>query len=142
MISIDKIFGLFNDYENSKDISEIDYTQYKNLRSYKVKMFKKIIQNYAGFEKVVAMFMEKAYPESKPTPKEIEDVARKVVYNRAYQYLMLLDPEEQEIFHLNIDDTFLQCADKSIEYFTSTEEYEKCAFLVSLKKSKVSLNLN
>jgi len=142
MINIDKIFGLFNDYENSKDISDGDYTNYKTLRSYKVKMFKKIIQNFSGFEKVVAIFMEKAYPDEKPDQKEIQNIAKKVVYNRAYQYLILLSEEELEMFYINVDDTFLKCVEESIKYFVSTEEYEKCAFLVSLKNSKGILNLN
>ena len=68
--------------------------------------------------------------------ESLEIVNKSMIFSRAYSYLSKLDFDNS--FHVETlldkaSDPFLQACDLSIDYFTESEEYEKCSFIKKFK---------
>ena len=68
--------------------------------------------------------------------ESLEIVNKSMIFSRAYSYLSKLDFNNS--FHVEtlldkVSDPFLQACDLSINYFTESEEYEKCSFIKKFK---------
>lgn len=68
--------------------------------------------------------------------ESLEIVNKSMIFSRAYSYLSKLDFNNS--FHVETlldkaSDPFLQACDLSIDYFTESEEYEKCSFIKKFK---------
>jgi hypothetical protein len=67
------------------------------------------------------------------------------VYNRAWHYISQIDLNNK--YHLNalLDfkmEPFITTLDQALQYFESTEEYERCAQLLKIKKLKEAFKNN
>jgi len=140
MVSIDNIFGLFS--HDSDDLSIDGKTTYDDLKSspvYYVGMYKKIVLNHINFNKKVLTFFKKSNKEL--DIDEIKEAGELVTYGRAWSYIKSVDLNETS--HIDAlkyySDEYLDTSlDLGIHYFTQSEEYEKCAFLLKIKNKSQS----
>jgi len=99
-----------------------------------IKIFKKLIINHIKFsDSLVSSLIKNSYELG------FEDVSRAgfyIVYNKAYNCISKIDIEiEENINHLkllNNENDLEYCLDKSIEFFSWYEEYEKCSTLQNI----------
>ena len=139
MVSLDNIFGLFSHEDD--DLSVDSKTTYEDLKSspvYYVGMYKKLVLNHINFNKKVLTFFKKSNEEL--DIDEIKEAGEFVTYSRAWSYIKSVDLNEQahiDALKYYSDEYLITSLELGINYFTQTEEYEKCAFLLKLvKKSK------
>tara|TARA_R110001592_G_scaffold46378_7_gene147605 strand:- start:259 stop:753 length:495 start_codon:yes stop_codon:yes gene_type:complete len=135
MVSIDNIFGLFS--HDSDDLSN-NKTSYEDLKTspvYYVGMYKKLILNHINFNKKVLHFFKQSNDEL--NVEDIKEAGEYVTYNRAWGYIKNVDLNE--ISHIDAlkyySDEYLDTSlQLGINYFTQTEEYERCAALLKIMK--------
>ena len=136
MVSIDNIFGLFS--HDDKDLSGEGKTTYEDLKTspmYYVGMYKKLVLNHINFNKKVLNFFAKSNDEL--DINDIKDAGEFVTYGRAWTYIQNVDLDD--VAHINAlkyySDEYLDTAlQLGINYFTQSEEYEKCAELIKYKE--------
>tara|TARA_B100000768_G_scaffold156788_1_gene154511 strand:+ start:302 stop:754 length:453 start_codon:yes stop_codon:yes gene_type:complete len=139
MVSIDNIFGLFS--HDNDDLSVDGKTTYDDLKIspvYYVGMYKKLVLNHINFNKKVLTFFKKSNGEF--DIDEIKEAGEFVTYSRAWSYIKDVDLNEEahiDALKYYSDEYLITSLKLGISYFTQTEEYEKCAFLLKvIKKSK------
>ena len=136
MVNLESIFGLFSHDDN--DLSggvKVTYDDLKKSPMYYVGMYKKLVLNHINFNKKVLTFFSKSNGEF--DIQDIKEAGEYVTYNRAYGFIKDVDlNEETHIDALKFySDEYLSTAlNLGINYFTETEEYERCAFLLKLLK--------
>jgi len=136
MVSIDNIFGLFS--HDSGDLSGDGKTTYEDLKTspmYYVGMYKKLVLNHINFNKKVLNFFAKSNDEL--DINDIKDAGEFVTYGRAWSYIQNVDLDD--VAHINAlkyySDEYLDTAlQLGINYFTQSEEYEKCALLYKISQ--------
>tara|TARA_Y100001972_G_C7396668_1_gene206633 strand:+ start:38 stop:490 length:453 start_codon:yes stop_codon:yes gene_type:complete len=136
MVNLENIFGLFS--HDDEDLSggvKVTYDDLKKSPMYYVGMYKKLILNHINFNKKVLTFFSKSNQEF--DINDIKEAGEYVTYNRAYGFIKGLDLKEET--HLTAlefySDEYLSTAlNLGISYFTETEEYERCAFLLKILK--------
>ena len=141
MVNLDNIFGLFSHDDN--DLSSKGKTSYEELKNspvYYVGMYKKLILNHINFNKKVLTFFKKTNKEL--NVDEIKEAGEFVTYNRAWSFIQNIDLNETS--HIDAvkyySDEYLDTSlELGISFFTSQEEYEKCAFLLKILKKIKSL---
>jgi hypothetical protein len=137
-MSISGIFAMFGfpeDHINDDDggIGN-DFNSYKDSPHFKLGMFKKLIMNGTVFKKQVLKFFSKS--DSELDLKEIDEAGEYMMYTRAYYWIQSCKVKNKEwkLALSNYASNELLVAVKlSINYFESTEEYEKCAFLKKIQ---------
>ena len=83
-----------------------------------------------------------SFVEREKIPFDVEQTKESssfVVFNRAWGYISKIDLERQEDLETIMDykkDALLSTLDQGIEYFESTEQYERCAKLLKIKTFK------
>ena len=138
-MDINKIFGSFNSsskdegslssFTPPKKISFID----ENSPSYKLGMFRKLIQNYLGYTHSLMGLFDTAEPGL--DMQDINRVGEAMLYERAFDYIKEIDLHEKEHISALVREARDSKADleaalnKSIDHFEGLEEYEKCAVL-------------
>lgn len=136
MVNLENIFGLFShDNEDLSDGVKITYDDLKKSPMYYVGMYKKLILNHINFNKKVLTFFSKSNQEF--DIKDIKDAGEYVTYNRAYGFIKDVNLEEEthiQALKFYSDEYLSTALNLGINYFTETEEYEKCAFLFKLDK--------
>lgn len=136
MVNLENIFGLFShDNEDLSDGVKITYDDLKKSPMYYVGMYKKLILNHINFNKKVLTFFSKSNQEF--DIKDIKDAGEYVTYNRAYGFIKSVNLEEEthiQALKFYSDEYLSTALNLGINYFTETEEYEKCAFLFKLDK--------
>jgi len=137
-MSINGIFAMFGfpDDETNKETGKIleDISEYKDSPHFKLGMFKKLIMNGTVFKKQVLKFFSKSDPEL--DMKGIDDAGEYMMYTRAYYWIQSCKVRNKEwklALSNYASDEFLVAVKLSINYFESTEEYEKCAFLKKIQ---------
>lgn len=133
MINIDSLFNLFPPSDDGKD--QVAYVDFTDKPVYKLGMYKKLILNHINFRKKVISFFKETSDEL-----SIEDMERAgafVVYNRAWFYIKDIDMNNDD--HIEAISTYgdenLEAAlELGIQYFQSSEEYERCAHLLKIQK--------
>lgn len=141
MVSFDNIFGLFS--HDNDDLSNGVKTTYDELKKspvYYVGMYKKLVLNHINFNKKVLTFFKNSNGEF--DINEIKEAGEFVTYSRAWSYIK--DVELDEEAHIDalkyyLDEYLITSLKLGISYFTQTEEYEKCAFLLKIIKKAESL---
>lgn len=131
-MNLDKIFALF-DYKNEdKPLSEEDNAIIELYEKplFWIGMFEKLIQNNVIFKQ----HLKKTLTHSKDYDSEsLSEIGDAIVYNRAYAFMELinLDNENhQTAIKARIRYSYLiNNLIMALNYFISTEEYEKCAVL-------------
>ena len=140
MESLEHIFGLFS--HNNEDLSVDNKTTYDDLKNspvYYVGMYKKLVLNHINFNKKVLTFFKNSNQEF--DIDEIKEAGEYVTYGKAWEYIKGVDLNETS--HIDAlkhySDEYLDTSiDLGISYFTQSEEYEKCAFLLKIKKKSQS----
>jgi len=131
-MNLDRIFTLF-DYKNeNKLLSEEDniIIELYEKPLFWVGMFEKLIQNNTIFEQQ----LEKVFGNDKNFNYELlSDASNAIVYNRAYSFLELIDlnnEDHQNAIKTKVKHSYLiNNLIAALNYFTNTEEYEKCIIL-------------
>ena len=136
MIKKEKLFAIMEDRGQSledvqKDLREEPYT--------KIGMFTKLIANHEIFHKKLELFMKKE--KSEYDAQNSRSASEFVVYNRAYFYIKQLDLKDENHLEAIVDfknKPFIDTLNASIDFFQreNIEQYEKCAFLLKVKKIK------
>ena len=134
MTDKNKLFSLFD-----KDDNEDRTEQVKKLvldfndPHTKLGMFVKLIQNHYVFHKKLEKFLKAENPSY-----DVDD-ARKAseytVFNRAFFYIKNITPKHSKVIKSFKKKQLNSALQATMDYFESTEEYEKCAHLLKIQKS-------
>jgi len=131
-MDIDKIFTLF-DYKNeNKPLNEEDNAIIELYEKplFWVGMFEKLIQNNNTFKQQIGKILKNDPHYDFDALNEAGDY---IVYNRAYMFLSLInmdDENHKQAIKARTKHSYLIISlITSINYFSSIEEYEKCAVL-------------
>lgn len=141
MIDKDKIFDLF-----SSDMNEEKDLPINNLMEdplSKIGMFTKLIQNHEVFHKKLSQFLSKESPNY--DIEQTKEASTFTVYNRAWFYIDQIDLTNKNHLTAVLDfkvEPFFSILGKALQYFEDTEQYERCAKLLILKKLKRKIQNN
>ena len=135
-MDINKIFGAFG--SSSRDDNGFEQPTFlyaykqdeENHPRYYIKMFTKLILNYTSYNRQLIDFFGKSDPGLDVI--EITQTGESMLYNRAYQYITELDIHDEyhiKVLFEEVNPKFKKALDKSLKFFESEEEYEKCAIL-------------
>ena len=134
MIDKNKLFSLF-DKDDNEDRTEqvkklvLDF----NEPHTKLGMFVKLIQNHYVFHKKLEKFLKAENPSY-----DVDD-ARKAseytVFNRAFFYIKNITPKHSKVIKSFNKKQLNSALQATMDYFESTEEYEKCAHLLKIQKA-------
>ena len=141
MLDIKNIFGLFSDNE---DLDGKDYSktlmEFKESPIYHIGMYKKLIANHINFNTKVLNFFKSTNQEF--DMNDVKEAGEYVVFNRAWSYIYNVDLKDNDyidaIKHYS-DDNFHTSLDMGIAFFEKDELYERCAFLLKIKKKSIKL---
>jgi len=129
-----KIFQLFDEVENDPKDEEKLVEEFLKSSYAKIGMFVKLIQNHEIFHKKLKKFLMKEQPNY--NINSTKEASSFTVFNRAWSYIENIDIEDKDniksILNFN-SDLLYEVLEKSILYFESTEEYEKCGFLLKIQ---------
>jgi hypothetical protein len=136
-MALDNIFTLFgfpgkDDEERKKLEAELDI--FKETPHFKLGMFHKLIMNGSLFSKQVIKFFAKADPGL--DIKGIDQAGEYMMFIRAWfwiEQVKLRKKEWKEALKQYASEEFVISIKLSINYFESTEEYEKCAHLKKIQ---------
>jgi hypothetical protein len=136
-MALDNIFSLFGfpdkDNEERKKL-EADLEVFKETPHFKLGMFHKLIMNGSLFSKQVVKFFAKADPGL--DIKGIDQAGEYMMFIRAWfwiEQVKLRKKEWKEALKQYASEEFIISIKLSINYFESTEEYEKCAHLKKIQ---------
>ena len=136
-MAIDNIFALFGfpdkDDEDRKKL-EADLDVFKETPHFKLGMFHKLIMNGSLFSKQVIKFFAKADPGL--DIKGIDQAGEYMMFIRAWfwiEQVQIRKKEWKEALKQYASEEFVISIKLSINYFESTEEYEKCAHLKKIQ---------
>jgi hypothetical protein len=136
-MALDNIFSLFGfpdkDNEERKKL-EADLEVFKETPHFKLGMFHKLIMNGSLFSKQVVKFFAKADPGL--DIKGIDQAGEYMMFIRAWfwiEQVKLRKKEWKEALKQYTSEEFIISIKLSINYFESTEEYEKCAHLKKIQ---------
>jgi hypothetical protein len=136
-MALDNIFTLFgfpgkDDEERKKLEAELDI--FKETPHFKLGMFHKLIMNGSLFSRQVIKFFAKADPGL--DIKGIDQAGEYMMFIRAWfwiEQVKLRKKEWKEALKQYASEEFVISIKLSINYFESTEEYEKCAHLKKIQ---------
>ena len=141
MIDMTNIFGLFvpgEELDGTKTATNLDELKTKPI--FHVGMNKKLILNHLNFNTKVLNFFKQSNQEF--DMNDIKEAGEYVVYNRAWSYIANVDVKNKgyidALKHYS-DDEFYATLDMGIEFFQQDELYERCAFLLKIKKKSIKL---
>ena len=132
-LDIQKLFEIFD--KHPLDEVEENLNSFKNSISFKIGMFTKIVIYGDKWKKSVVSIFHKSDVDLDLL--EIDEAGDFMLYTRAWFWISQFDEKDEDwIDAINeLDDsTFLASIVKSIKYFEKREEFEKCSFLVNIKK--------
>jgi hypothetical protein len=136
-MALDNIFSLFGfpdkDDEDIKKI-EAELDVFKETPHFKLGMFHKLIMNGSLFSKQVVKFFAKADPGL--DVKGIDQAGEYMMFTRAWfwiEQVQIRKKEWKEALKQYASEEFAISIKLSINYFESTEEYEKCAHLKKIQ---------
>jgi|TARA_B100000073_G_C23421886_1_gene447584 hypothetical protein len=136
MIDKNKIFNLFSNNNDTKDIVEQKPFELNMNDPYtRIGMCVKLIQNHNIFHKKLEKFLKQENPNY--NIESTREASEFTVYNRAYSYLSKIDPTSDK--HVRVIKSFdPKLIKKSLNillnYFISTEEYERCAHIHKIQE--------
>ena len=130
-----KIFSLFPDMVDDIDIDiSKDISTEANIM---LGMYVKLIYNHDVFHSKLKKFYEK-----EKVPFDVEqtrEASSFVVFNRAWSYISKINLSKEEDLEAIMGykkESLLTTLNQGIEYFESTEQYERCAKLLKIKTFK------
>lgn len=128
-----KIFDLFNQNTQVKDEDVIIANLHEHPLFW-VGMFEKIIKNNAIFKTKISKFFSTNSLEC--SPEELDEMGNSIMFNRAYMFIKqinLNNPEHQKAVIARGKHGLSPLISLTIDYFSTSEEYEKCAFLKKIQ---------
>ena len=128
-----KIFDLFNQNTQVKDEDVIIANLHEHPLFW-VGMFEKIIKNNAIFKAKISKFFSTNNLEC--SPEELDEIGNSIMFNRAYMFIKqinLNNPEHQKAVIARSKHGLSPLISLTIDYFSTSEEYEKCAFLKKIQ---------
>ena len=139
MIDMSNIFGLFIPGEElDGDNTSNNLNELREKPIFHIGMYKKLIQNHFNFNTKVLNFFKSTNQEF--DINDIKEAGEYVVFNRAWSYISNVDLKDKDyidaIKHYS-DDKFHASLDMGIEFFQKDELYERCAFLLKIKKKSI-----
>ena len=141
MIDMTNIFGLFipgEELDGTQTATNLDELKTKPI--FHVGMYKKLIQNHINFNNKVLNFFKKSNEEF--NIEDIKEAGEYVVFNRAWSYISNVNIKNKgyidALKHYS-DEQFHATLDMGIEFFQKDELYERCAFLLKIKKKSINL---
>jgi hypothetical protein len=132
-MDINKIFDLFNQNTQIKDEDVIIANLYEHPLFW-VGMFEKIVKNNAVFKTKIVKFF--STNDSEYSIEELNESGDAVVFARAYMFIKNIDlnnPEHQKAIISRDKCNLSSAISLTIDYFSTHEEYEKCAFLKKIQ---------
>ena len=139
MIDMTNIFGLFvpgEELDGTKTATNLDELKTKPI--FHVGMYKKLILNHVNFNTKVLNFFKNSNQEF--DINDIKEAGEYVVFNRAWSYISNVDIKNKgyidALKHYS-DDEFYASLDMGIKFFQQDELYERCAFLLKIKKKSL-----
>jgi|FLOH01.1.fsa_nt_gi hypothetical protein len=134
-IDKNKIFSLFPD---GVDEIDIDIPQDISTKAtIMLGMYVKLIYNHDVFHNKLKKFYEKE--KVPPNVEQTREASSFVVFNRAWSYISNIDLSKEEDLEAIMrykKESLLTTLNQGIEYFKSTEQYERCAKLLKIKTFK------
>lgn len=137
-MDINKIFRLFNKGEDDSLLPEEElvemkkFDMFKDTPIYKIGMFCKIISNYD----FIHQYINKLFDNTEGVDlDDVEEAGRLLYYTRAFEWIKESDLAEEcwvEGWLFRNNRIIIKEVDRMIFYFSSYEEYEKCAFLLKI----------
>ena len=141
MIDMTNIFGLFvpgEELDGTKTATNLDELKTKPI--FHVGMYKKLILNHLNFNTKVLNFFKQSNQEF--DVNDIKEAGEYVVFNRAWSYISNVNIKNKgyidALKHYS-DEQFHATLDMGIEFFQKDELYERCAFLLKIKKKSINL---
>ena len=141
MIDMTNIFGLFipgEELDGTQTATNLDELKKKPI--FHVGMYKKLILNHLNFNTKVLNFFKQSNQEF--DVNDIKEAGEYVVYNRAWNYISNVNIKDKgyidAIKHYS-DEQFHATLDMGIDFFQKDELYERCAFLLKIKKKSLKL---
>ena len=141
MIDMTNIFGLFvpgEELDGTKTATNLDELKTKPI--FHVGMYKKLIINHLNFNTKVLNFFKQSNQEF--NIDDIREAGEYVVFNRAWSYISNVNIKNKgyidALKHYS-DDEFYATLDMGIAFFQKDELYERCAFLLKIKKKSIKL---
>tara|TARA_B110000285_G_C14644520_1_gene389073 strand:- start:62 stop:520 length:459 start_codon:yes stop_codon:yes gene_type:complete len=139
MIDMTNIFGLFvpgEELDGTKTATNLDELKTKPI--FHVGMYKKLLLNHVNFNTKVLNFFKNSNQEFDIS--DIKEAGEYVVFNRAWSYISNVDIKNKgyidALKHYS-DDEFYLALDMGISFFQQDELYERCAFLLKIKKKSL-----
>jgi hypothetical protein len=129
MIDVNKIFDTFEEPTDSGFPGTV-YIDFKDHPAYWVGMFEKTILNYENYCVKLLQLFKTASPTL--NLDDVNDAGEYIVYNRAFEHikdLNLTNKSHLDSLENRASKRLRNYLVKSIEYFITVEEYEKCAIL-------------
>jgi hypothetical protein len=128
------VFGLFPDPEDKSEGKVKEIIDFSDHPYVLMGMFTRIIFRGDVVNDQILKFFSEINKDI--DIESLEIVNKSMIFSRAYSYLSKLDFDNS--FHVETlldkaSDPFLQACDLSIDYFTESEEYEKCSFIKKFK---------
>ena len=135
-MNLEGIFGIFSFFDENEPNKKIEQEieEYTSTPYYKIKIFIKLITNGKAFKKQLLEFFEKS--NETLDISNVDAAGEFMMYSRSWYWINQCDLNDEDWKEClkNIPHTKLfECLDSCIEYYLSLEEYEKCAFLNSIK---------
>ena len=141
MIDMTNIFGLFipgEELDGTQTVTNLDELKKKPI--FHVGMYKKLILNHLNFNTKVLNFFKQSNQEF--DVDDIKEAGEYVVFNRAWSYISNVNIKNKgyidALKHYS-DEQFHATLDMGIEFFQKDELYERCAFLLKIKKKSINL---
>lgn len=139
MIDMTNIFGLFvpgEELDGTQTATNLDELKTKPI--FHVGMYKKLILNHLNFNNKVLNFFKKSNEEF--NIEDIKEAGEYVVFNRAWSYISNVNIKNKgyidALKHYS-DEQFHATLDMGIEFFQKDKLYERCAFLLKIKKKSI-----
>lgn len=129
-MDINKIFNSFTSEDDN--IVAIDFSEHP---TYLMGMFKKLILSHKNFFIKNLIFLLKSDPGI--NQDDVKSLGDMLVYNRAFSYIEKINLSNDahiQAIENNYTPQLMVSLDSAISYFENIEEYEKCAFILKIKK--------
>jgi len=135
-MNLEGIFNLFSFHDDDGEQRKIEQEieSYITSPHYVCKMFIKLINNGDNFQTQLLYFFQTSLDS--PDIDDLKEAGKFMMHSRAWYWISQCDlnkDEWKECLKNIPHKTFFKCLDICIEYYISFEEYEKCAFLQSIK---------
>ena len=136
-MNLEGIFGIFSFFDENEPDKKIEQEieEYTSTPHYKIKIFIKLITNGKAFKQQLIQFFQQS--NESLDMSSVDSAGEFMMYSRSWYWINQCDLNNdkwQECLKNIPHKSLFECLDSCIEYYLSLEEYEKCAFLKSIKE--------